>query len=372
MKRALKYTLCAVASAAAIGVVAAPRVRPLLNASPAPKSAVASHANATAPLKVSSVVVHTEPFAETVTSTGTLRAEESVDLQAEISGKVVAINFVEGARVRKGDLLVKLNDADLRAGREAAVQREKLAVLQERRLGQLLPEGYVTRGEYDIALNQANVQHAEVALIDAQIEKTEIRAPFDGTVGLRYISDGAYVNVNASTSSPTRVATLQQLDKLKIDFAVPEKYAGRIRLGDAIRFTVPGGDHAYQGEIYALDPRIDNSTHTVVLRALCPNPEHRLMPGAFANIELSLKQIDDAILVPAQAIIAGLNVTNVFVVSEGKATPRAVELGTRLQSTVHILSGLKPGDVVITSGLQQMRAGLPVVTETAAIASGPA
>jgi len=333
VKRSLKYRLCAVAAAAAIGVVAAPKLRPLLNASKPPQPALVSHTNATAPLKVSSVVVHTEPFAETVTSTGTLRAEESVDLQAEISGKVVAINFVEGARVRKGDLLVKLNDADLRAGREAAVQREKLAVLQERRLGQLLPEGYVTRGEYDIALNQANVQHAEVALIDAQIEKTEIRAPFDGTVGLRYISDGAYVNVNATTNSPTACRHAAAARQAQDRFRSAGEICGRIRLGDAIRFTVPGGEHALPGrDLRARSAHRQQHAYRRAARAVSepgapvdagcvrqhraePEADRRRHPGAGAG-DHRRTQRDQCF----------------SSVSDGKATPRAVDSSTRLRA----------------------------------------
>src|SRR5687767_2969779 len=181
-----------------------------------------------------------------------------------------------------------------------------------------------------------------------------IRAPFDGVVGLRFVSEGAFVNAT------TRVATLQRLDNLKIDFSVPEKYAGRIRIGAPITFTVAGGDQKAKGEIYAFDPRIDVITRTVLIRAICPNPEGRLLPGAFANVDVVLDQLNDALLVPAVAVVPGLSEKNVFVVDDGKAVRRAVETGMRTESMVQILSGLKAGDLVITSGLQQIRAGLPV------------
>jgi membrane fusion protein, multidrug efflux system len=134
----------------------------------------------------------------------------------------------------------------------------------------------------------------------------------------------------------------------------------RVRPGAPIRFIVAGADRHFNGAIYAVDPRIDTATRTVVIRALCPNPGGRLLPGAFASVELQLAELDGAILVPATAVVPGLNEMTVFVVKDGKAELRAVETGTRLESSVHILSGLAAGDVVITSGLTQMRPGQAV------------
>lgn len=314
-----------------------------------------------APLRVSAIVVKSVPFAETVTSTGTLIAEEGVELQAETNGKVVSIGFTEGAKVKKGDLLVRLNHADLIATHARAKFRKELAVLREKRIAQLLKQGVARQEEYDTALNELNIQDAEIELTEAQIAKTEIRAPFDGVVGLRYVSEGSFVN------AATRIATLQRLDRLKVDFAIPEKYAGRVRVGAPIVFTIAGGERSFNGQIYAFDPRIDTATRTLLIRAICPNTDGRLLPGAFANVEVVLGQLKDAVLIPAVAVIPGLNEKNVFVVKDGKAERRAVETGTRMESTVHILSGLIAGETVITSGLQQLRAGqsVSVISEKA-------
>ena len=348
-------------SVAIVALIAAPKVLPMLHSeakAPTPHAARAKKDKEEAqPLPVSTYVVHAGPFSEIIHSTGSLRAEESVELQAETNGKVVAINFTEGAHVHQGDLLVKLNDSDLRATRERAIQRKALAVLKEKRFAELLKMGVTNQEQYDTALSDVNVQSAEISLTDAQIAKTEIRAPFDGVVGLRYVSLGAFVN------AATRVATLQRLDKLKVDFSIPEKYASRIRIGSPVTFSVAGASREFTGNIYAFDPRIDTATRTVVIRAVCPNADERLLPGAFADVQLALSRLDNAILVPSVAVIPGLTEKNVFVLKDGKAERRAVETGTRTEATVHILSGLKPGDVVITSGLQQMRAGLPVVGE---------
>lgn len=345
-----------------IGIAAVPKLRPLFDE--APQAPVAGRAAASAlPLRVTTVVVQPQTLSEIVNSTGSLLAEESVALQAEASGKVVSIRFEEGARVRAGQLLVKLNDADLLATLTRAHHLLDLAQRREQRAGELLRSGLVHQDEYDAALSNVNVQAAEIALIKAQIAKTEIRAPFSGVVGLRFVSEGAYINAS------TQIAVLQRLDRLKVDFSIPEKYAGRIRIGAPIRFSVAGSEAGYGGEIYAYEPQIDPATRTVLIRASVDNADGRLLPGTFASVELTLAQIDDALMVPAVAVIPGLDEKAVYVVVEGHAERRVVQTGMRTDRSVQILSGLRAGDVVITSGLQQLRPGMAVASEGALAAS---
>lgn len=365
MKPAWRTIVWVFVGVSVMGALAAPKIMPLFHAKASERSAAAPSkggkaGGSKAVLKVSAITVRPAKLLETVSATGSLLADEGVELQAETNGKVVSIGFTEGARVRKGDLLVKLNDADLVATRARAKYRKELAVLRERRVKQLLKQGVARQEEYDTALNELNVQDAEIDLTEAQIAKTEIRAPFDGVVGLRYVSEGSFVN------AATRIATLQRLDRLKIDFSIPEKYAARVRVGNPIAFTVAGASPKVAGRIYALDPRIDAATRTVLIRALCPNPEGRLLPGTFANVTVTLAEVADALMVPAVAVIPGLEEINVYVLKDGKAERRAVQTGTRMENTVHILSGLAPGDVVITSGLQQMRPGQEVIVDEAA------
>jgi membrane fusion protein, multidrug efflux system len=343
-----------------LAVLAAPKIfssanfaKPTGTASAAP----AARARGAAPVKVTTEVVLPVPLAEIVTSTGTLLAAESVELQAEVNGKITAINFGEGARVRKGDLLVKLNDADLQARRLAASHEVALAERREERVAELLTQGFVIPDAHDAALNEVNVRRAEIALTEAQIAKTEIRAPFDGIAGLRYVSEGAFVGAT------TRIATLQRVDTLKVDFAVPEKYSDRIRVGSPIAFTVVGHTQKFAGEVYAYDPRIDAETRTLLIRALCPNPKGVLLPGAFANVELTLGETLDALLVPAEALIPDFQTSFVYVVVDGKVDRRKVVTGIRTDSRVQILSGLEPGDTVVTSGLPQLRPGTAVQVE---------
>jgi membrane fusion protein (multidrug efflux system) len=277
-----------------------------------------------------------------------------VELQAEVNGKITSINFVEGAPVRAGDLLVKLNDADLQARRAAARHELALAELREKRAAELVAQGFVVPDDHDGALNTLQVRGAELALIEAQIAKTEIRAPFAGYAGLRYVSLGAFVGAT------TRIATLQRIDTLKVDFAVPERYADKIKIGSPIVFSIDGHARELGGEVYAYDPRIDPDTRTVLLRALCPNPGGALLPGAFANVKLVLARADDALLIPAEALIPDFESTYVFVAVGGKAERRRVVTGVRTASMVQIVAGLVPGDVVVTSGLQQLHAGAAV------------
>ena len=310
-----------------------------------------------AALHVSAITLVPSPLTEKITATGTLRADEAVELQPETNGKIVSINFKEGTTVRRGELLIKLNDAELQATLQRTSSRRDLAERKERRLAQLVASKSVNQQDYDTAASELSVQRAEVALVEAQLAKCEIRAPFDGVVGLRFVSEGAFV-------TPTiRVATLQRLSQLKIDFSVPEKYASRIRVGSGVTFRVDGGASSFKGEIFAVDPRIDSATRTVLIRALCPNPEGRLLPGAFANVEFTLAEVSDALLVPAGAVIPGLSEKNVFIAVEGKAVRRIVQTGVRTETSVQIIAGLAAGDVVITSGQQQLRAGQTVQIE---------
>lgn len=314
---------------------------------------------------VLSVYTHTATprlLEERVTATGVVLADEGIELTAETSGRIVALNINEGARVAKGDLLVKINDAELQAELGRARHVAALARVQADRQKQLLSSQGASQEAYDLALGELQVREAEIALIEARIQNTEIRAPFDGTVGLRHVSMGGYL------TPATRVATLQKTDALKIDFSVPERHMDRLKTGGDVSIRVAGLADAFTGSIYAIEPRIDETTRTIRLRARATNPDGRVIPGAFATVEVPLREIPDAILIPAGAIIPGLNEKSVFVLEDGKAQPRKIEAGLRLSSEILVLSGIKAGDVVITSGQLQLRPGMAVTPVTRASA----
>jgi len=306
---------------------------------------------------VNAMVVRPGPVTNQLQTTGTLRADESVALTSEASGKVTNIRFQEGERVQKGDLLLQINDDELQAERQRLEFRLDLARDRAERQKRLLAQGGVSQEEYDATVNQVNVLESELKLVEAQIDKTQVRAPFTGRIGLRQVSEGSYL------SPQTTIATLQRVRPIKIDLSVPEKYGSQIQEGQKIRFTVRSSDQTYDGTIYAIEPQINAETRTLPMRARAPNPNGTLRPGAFADVTVVFGILDDALSVPAFAVTPSLGTQRVFVVEDGTAQPRNVTLGIRTDSTVQITDGLAPGDTVITSGIQGLRAGLNVRVE---------
>ncbi len=305
-------------------------------------------------LEVSTEVMRPERLVERLATTGTVRANERVDVTSEIAGKVVEILFDEGSRVAEGQVLLKIDDSELRAQRQRIVHQLELAESREARQRQLLEDGVQSQQEYDFALSQLNVLRSELALVEARLLKTEIRAPFAGTIGLRYVSLGSFLNPQ------TRIASLRDIDPVKIDFSVPEKYARKIRVGGEITFRVSGEERTYTGRVYAVEPSVDQETRSLLLRARCANPEGRLLPGAFADVEVVIREVEDALSVPSIAVVPELGGKKVFVYEDGEARPRQVETGMRTAERLEIVSGLEPGDRVIVSAIPQLRPGLKV------------
>lgn len=308
-------------------------------------------------LGVDAYVVQPTTVEDRLFTTGTLRADESVALTTEASGKVTSIRFEEGSRVQQGQLLLTINDAELQAQRKRLKYRLQLAEDRMQRQQRLLEEGGVSQETFDETTNEVNVLKSELELVAAQIEKTKVHAPFSGTIGLREVSEGSYV------SPQTRIATLQRLSPIKVDFSVPEKYSSRIEAGEAITFTVRGSDETYRGRVYAVEPQIDPNTRSLRLRARAANEAGVLRAGSFADVTVVFDTIEDAVAVPTFAVLPELGGQQVFVLDGGVAQPRSVETGIRTDSLIQITSGLSPEDTVITSGIQQLRPGLPVRIE---------
>lgn len=304
-------------------------------------------------IPVKAHVVESERLSNTVNSTGSIMANEEVELRSETTGKITSINFREGSFVNKGDLLVKINDSELQAQLRRA--ESKVNVIQEKefRHRTLLERNLISQEEYDNTLNEFNASKAEYDLIKAQIDKTEILAPFSGIVGLRSVSEGSFVNTN------TIIARLQNLSTLKIDFSIPERYYSMVRVGDELDFRVSGNNEYYTAKVYAIEPRIDPSTRTLQIRAMC-GPKKDLIPGAFANVQLRLNETADAMLVPSVSIVPELKGQKVYLYKDGTVVPQNVEIGIREETRVQVLSGLNVGDTVITSGILQIRPGVKV------------
>jgi len=368
MKPWQKRLLWGAVALVVIGLLAWPKLR----GSGGPGGAAAAPAGGGGPggggggraLPVSAYVVTPMPMADRIRATGSLLADEQVDLSAEVSGRVTRINFREGSRVQRGQLLLQINDAELQAQRQRLRYRIELAETREQRQRRLLEIGGASQDEYDGAAGELNVLRAELALTDAQIARTRLHAPFSGVIGLRQVSEGAYV------SPQTLIATLQALSPMKVEFAVPERYTGRIRIGSTVTFRVAGSQQPYRGEVYAVEPSVDRDTRQLLVRARVPNPEGTLLPGAFADVELVVEEQPNALPVPAMAIVPELGGTRVWTVRDGRANPVAVEMGMRTDEAVQILSGLAPGDTVLVTGLQTVRPGQAVRVQDLTALSG--
>ncbi len=285
---------------------------------------------------------------------GTLLGEDAVELRSEITGRVASIEFKDGAEVEKGKLLVKLDDSEMKANLVAMEYQVSLAEREEARQQSLLKSGGAAQQTYDQAANELKVLRAQRDAMGAQIDKTELRAPFAGTVGLRQVSEGSLIEPS------TPITTLQKVEALKIDFPVAERYQGGVREGMAFRLAVAGLEEEFEGEVAAIEPRIDPVTRTILLRGRVPNPEGKLRPGGFATVSLVMREIPDAIMIPSTALIPELDRQTLFVVEEGKAAQRTVEIGLRLETEVQVLSGIEPGERVVIDGVQGLCEGRPV------------
>lgn len=303
-------------------------------------------------MPVAGFLVQAKSLENGVTASGTLLSNEEVELHAEVSGKITLLNLSEGTAVTKGTLLVKLYDADLQAQFKKLLLQRETAEKTEQRLKQLLSVNGIGQQEYDNALIQLNNIKADIELIQANISKTEIRAPFNGIVGLRNVSEGAYI------TPATSVATLQQINPLKIDFTIPEKYSSALRKGDIVKFTTDGSNEPHTGKIYATEPRIDEATRSIKIRALVQNHTAELLPGTFAKVDVGLKSIDNALMIPTQCIIPEARNKKVIVVNGGKADFRIVQTGVRSQSQIQITDGISEGDTIIASALMSVKPGM--------------
>lgn len=297
------------------------------------------------------IVAEGEDFSDFLLLTGTVEANEIVDIRSEISGLIESLNFSEGSQVNAGQVLIKLNDSELRAQLSQAQTRTTLAAENERRAKLLLEKEAISQEEYDIASAEFRTAKAQIDLIQAQLRKTAVIAPFSGKIGLRNFSKGSYI-----TSSDI-IAQLVNTSKIKLQFSVPEKYAHLVKVGTTVEFNVQGVKQSFIGHIYALEPFIDPSSRTLTVRALTDNQDNLLIPGAFANVILPLENISDALLIPTEALIPIQNGKKVFVQKNGKAKEILVETGARTDSTILITKGLAIGDTVLTSGVMSLRDG---------------
>ncbi len=308
-------------------------------------------------LNVNGQIIKPHLITDQLFVSGKLMPDEEVDLSFEASGKIIDINFTEGSSVKKGQLLAKVNDSQLQAQLARLEAQMPLAEDRVFRQNALLQRDAVSKEAYEQVKTELATLHADIENVKASIAMTELRAPFDGVIGLRQVSTGAY-------ASPTTViAKLTKITPLKVEFAVPERYARQIRKGTNLTFKIEGKLEEFKAQVYATESSIDPETHTLTVRAIYPNHNGPLLPGRYADVSLKQEEISDAIAIPSEAIVPEMGKNKVFVYRSGKAYPVDVEIGIRTEAEIQIVKGLSAGDTILTSGTLQLRTGMPVTID---------
>ncbi len=308
-----------------------------------------------APIAIEAAEVEVGRVVDARTVTGTLRSDENANISTEIAGRVAGVHFTEGQPVAQGALLFSLDDTVYRAELATAEANLDLSERNAERAVELLQRNAGTVRARDEAHAQLAIDRAEVDLARARLEKTRIVAPFAGVVGLREVSIGTYL-------TPGRdLVNLEDIDPIKVDFPWPERALSAVAVGQPIEVTVaawPG--RTFEGEVYAIDPRLDAQGRSIAIRATIDNEDGLLRPGLFAAVRLITARRDQALLVPEQAIFAQLGKPHVYKVVDGVARLTAVTLGGRRVGQAEITSGLAPGDVVVTAGQLKLFDGAQV------------
>lgn len=306
------------------------------------------------PLPVNALIIKQSSLTDNFKSKGLLQPDEEVDLSFETSGKITAIIFEEGTSVHKGQLLAKVNDSPLQAQLKILQTQLPLAQDRVRRQKLLLEKDAVSQETYESVSTDLEKLKADMELIKSQIAQTELRAPFDGVIGLRQVSAGAYA------TPQTVIAKLTKISPLKIEFSVNEKQASEVKQGTLVSFTLENDNNRYQASVYAVESQLDDQTFSLKVRARYPNPGGKLKPGHSATIDIKLREIKNAIVIPSISSIAEMGRDLVFVYKGGKAHQVEIKKGIRTASDIQVIEGLVAGDTLLTTGVMQLRDDMPV------------
>jgi membrane fusion protein (multidrug efflux system) len=301
------------------------------------------------PVSVVLMVVKDTAVSNQIDITGTIDANEKVSLISQTAGNITGIYFTEGTKVSKGQLLVKVYNQDQQAALQQINAQMVLARDINNRNKILLEKEAVSKEEYETSLSSLNAMKAQADVIRAQISRTEIRAPFSGTIGLRNVSPGGYL------SPSTPIATIVNIDPAKVTFSVPERYLPIIGKGSKVKFTIESSQKEFAATVYAIEPSLDANSRTITVRAKAPNPGNELTAGSFAKINLTLDQIPKTIMVPTECVIPDLKSSKVYLYKNGIAVAQNVKTDLRTDTKIQIVDGLKQGDSLVVSGLIQIR-----------------
>lgn len=307
------------------------------------------------PMPVKAVAAQRVQLAPSLSSVGGLIANEAVVIRPEITGRIIGIHFNEGQRVAKGALLVTLAAQELQG--QVAESNAEVNLVQGRyvRAQELFKKNFISQQALDDARENAIRAQAQLEQSRARLGKTELRAPFSGQIGLRQVSLGAVVQPGQE------IVRLDDIDTLKLEFRVSESQLRHIKIGQKVNLQVDAfPDQHFSGQVYAIEPGVDEKSRSLTLRARVPNPGAKLRPGLFARVSLQLEGTAESIVVPEQAIVPKGDKAFVYRVVNGTAQLTPVTLGTRRPGEVAIESGVNAGDLVITEGQQKIGPGAPV------------
>jgi len=306
------------------------------------------------PLKVEAFIVHPVVLNDVIEVPGSLMAYETTEIHPEVSGRIVQLNIKEGSFIRKGYLLAKLYDGDLQAQfRKLEVQLD-IAKATEQRSAKLLEIQGISKQDYDLSLLNVNNIKADMEITRAGISKTEIHSPFNGKLGLKNISPGAYITPS------TIITTISEVDQLKLQFTVPEKYSSQVKNGQDINFSIDGSAKSFKAKVAATEVFIEEDTRSLAVRAIVNTKDPFLIPGAFAKVKIELGKNEKAIMIPSQAIVPQGRKKQLFIYKNGKALQTDITTGVRDSANVQVISGLNNGDTVISTGLLFLRPGSEV------------
>ncbi|WP_029902042.1 efflux RND transporter periplasmic adaptor subunit [Prevotella sp. 10(H)] len=361
MDKKTKIILIVIIALIIAGMAFYPKIKAIIlaeNDTPPPATSAPTPGIMRNTLNVNAQILKTENLTDVIRTKGLLIPDEEVDLSFETSGKITEISFNEGTKVRKGQLLAKVNDKPLQAELKKLEAQIPLAQDRVYRQKALLAKDAVSQEAYESVNTELDKLLADIELTKARIAQTELRAPFDGVIGLRQVSEGTYA------SPTTIISRLTKVSPLKIEFSVNEAYANNVKAGTPLTFSFDNDLNNYGATVYAVESNLDKMTFSQTARALYPNVDGRLKPGQSTNIEIRLQEIKNTIVIPSLSTIAEMGRDIAYIYKEGKAHQVTVKKGMRTASSVQILNGLNEGDTLLVTGVMQLRDGLPVKIDT--------
>jgi len=357
MSKRVKWILIGIILLFIIGMIIYPHVKKYFRTDETAPPAAAKSGPQKRTLNVNALIIKTQTLSDKIIRIANIIPDEEVNLSFETSGKIVEIHFKEGTHVKKGELLAKINDQPLQAQLkklEAQIPLAKDRVFRQRTL---LDKDAVSQEAFEQVSTEYDVLMAEIELVKANIAQTELRAPFDGIIGLRYVSEGLY------TTPATTIAKLTKISPIKIEFSVPERYVNDLAPGSAITFQLSDSQKNYHAQVYAIESDVEKDTRSLKVRAIHPNADEHIKPGLLAPVEITRKEITNALAVPNEALIQEMGKNIVYLYKSGMAQPAEITTGLRTESNIQIVKGLNPGDTLIVTGIMQLRTGMPVMID---------